>query len=655
VSNPAGKPAGTTASLDAVLAPYEDAPVGAAVHRDGEILAVNPAFAEIFGVGDAATVAGMRILDFVAPEARARVASLIAAPADEPLLHDCLRLDGIPVIVQGEGRTVDVDGESMRLTLLTPLTDDTRTADRLHESSELFRHAFERAPMGKALVSPEGRILYLNQAMCALLGYPSEALLGRQYDALSHPDDREIGLLDAIALLEGKADRYQIEKRYLHADGRIIWVAIAVALARTREGTPRYFIAQVQDVTEQREAQDALRRETARLRLMQTVSATANTTEEPDAAYRTALAAVCEHTGWPLAHVYRRSGDSDVLEPSDLWHVHDTGPDFGPFVAATAQTILSTGEGLPGITVAVRRPTWLTGEHLLTSRSPAAREVGIASAVAMPVFADGEIVAVLEFFIFDTEGPDDTLLELLGHIGVQIGRVAERARAHEQAAALDEARTRFVANAAHELRTPLATLRTIAGLLGSRRADMSEADIAECCDLLERQGANLDALVDDLLDLSRLQQAERPDALRSVAVDEWVERALGVALPPDGVTVTRSLAGGLCVMADPDRLNRALVNLLVNAYRHGGPHVTVRAGREADGTVVVIVEDDGDGVPDALVPDLFEPFTRSDRSDGTGLGLAITRALVEQAGGSVSYRGGTEHGARFVLSFRGCA
>jgi len=118
--------------------------------------------------------------------------------------------------------------------------------------------------------------------------------------------------------------------------------------------------------------------------------------------------------------------------------------------------------------------------------------------------------------------------------------------------------------------------------------------------------------------------------------------------------VHRLLDTGLCVLGDPDRLNRALVNLLANAYRHGGPSVTVRAERDGLDAIVVVVEDDGDGVPEHLLADLFEPFTRSDRSRGSGLGLAITRALVEQAGGSVAYRGSSDQGARFVMRFEEC-
>ena len=636
---------------DDVPAALADPFVGAAVHREGTILEANTAFAEMFALRHAADAIGMQVLDFVAPEARARVAAYLADPPADPVEHDCLRLDGIPLMVRTQGHTLDYQGEPARLTLLTPILDSRRTVDRLHESSEFFRIAFEHAPIGKALVSPEGRILYVNPALCRLLGHRAADLLGQNFNLMTHPDDVDIGTQQAAALLRGEDDTYDVEKRYRHANGHVIWVAISVSLVRMLDGAPRYFIGQVVDITARREAEEALRLETARLRLLQTVAEAANRTEEPDEAYSTTLAAVCAHTGWPLAHFYCRAPD-DKLLPSGIWHRGDGR--FQPFVDVTAVTTMTTGVGTVGATVQERRPIWWPASSLLPARAAAAARCDLHGAVALPVFADGEIVAVLEFFSESGDRPDDLLLELLGHVGLQIGRVAERAHARAQAAALDDARTRFVANAAHELRTPLATLRTVAGLLGSRRAEMSEADVAECCDLLERQGANLDALVDDLLDLSRLQAA-RPDALRAVAVDHWVDRALDVALPPDGVTVTRSLDAGLCVLADPDRLNRALVNLLVNAYRHGGPTVTVRAERDGDTAVVVVVEDDGDGVPEALLPDLFEPFTRSDRSLGSGLGLAITRALVEQAGGTVSYRGSSDQGARFVLRFEVCA
>ena len=625
------------------------ASVGMLVHRDGVIVETNAAFAEMFGLERAADAAGRSVLDFVAPEARARVAALITNPPTAVVEYDCLRADGLPLIARGEAHAVEYDGRPSRLTVLTPVDREGMTADRLHQASEFFRLAFEHAPTGKAMVSPEGRILAVNPALAALVGIPERRLLGRPYNVLAHPDDAPVGAEPARALLAGESSGFRMEQRYVHAEGHVIRVQISVSLVRTLDGQPRYFVAQVEDVTQQRDAEAALQRETERLRLLQAVAEAANTAEEPDGAYATALEAVCRHTGWPLGHVYHQPRGSTLLVPSDLSYLDPRDEArFRVLRRHTAGTTLPTGIGLPGLAAASGSPVWIRCDDIVPICRDAAHAAGIRSAVALPVPAGNETVAVLEFFTEDEVAPDAALVDLLRHVGTQLGRVAERAQSRAQAAALDDARARFVANAAHELRTPLATLRTVAGLLGSRREQMTEAEIAQCCDILERQGANLGTLVEDLLDLSRIQSRHEPDAAERVDVQSWVTRALETALAPDGTTVSLHVEPGLSVRGHPDRLNRALVNLLANAYRHGGPTVAVRAARDG-ADVVVLVEDDGDGVPEDLVADLFEPFACSGTGSGAGLGLAITRALVEEAGGSVAYQGATDQGARFVL------
>jgi signal transduction histidine kinase len=110
------------------------------------------------------------------------------------------------------------------------------------------------------------------------------------------------------------------------------------------------------------------------------------------------------------------------------------------------------------------------------------------------------------------------------------------------------------------------------------------------------------------------------------------------------------LAEDFQVMADPGRLEQVFVNLLVNAYKYGGPVVTVAARAEGE-RVSVEVTDNGEGVPESLVPALFDPFTRG-RSEviGSGLGLAIVKRLVEAFGGDVGYEGAEGEGARFTIT-----
>lgn len=221
-----------------------------------------------------------------------------------------------------------------------------------------------------------------------------------------------------------------------------------------------------------------------------------------------------------------------------------------------------------------------------------------------------------------------------------------------EARRLDQMRRDFVANAAHELRTPLTTVSGMATLLATQRDRLSQAELDHAFAALGRQGQRARQLVTSLLDLSRLEAGRVPVEVVPVEVRDVVERALETAPPPDGVTVSTSVDGARAA-ADPERLEEVVVNLLTNAYRYGGPHVRVAAATSSGG-VTLAVSDDGQGVPEEFVPELFEPFTRGGAVTGTpgsGLGLAISRRIARALGGDLTYEpdGG---GARFVVRLR---
>ncbi len=126
------------------------------------------------------------------------------------------------------------------------------TEERLRQSEERFRHAFEDAPIGMALVAPEGRWLRVNARLCEILGYETEQLLGMTFQDITHPDDQDT-IQFAWRLLSGEIRHYQIEKRYLHRDGHVVWVLLDVSLVLAEpDGAPLYFIAQIQDITDRK-------------------------------------------------------------------------------------------------------------------------------------------------------------------------------------------------------------------------------------------------------------------------------------------------------------------------------------------------------------------------------------------------------------------
>lgn len=125
--------------------------------------------------------------------------------------------------------------------------------EALRTSEETFRCAMENASIGMALISPQGRFLKVNAALCELLGYEEGHLLANDFQSITHPEDLRADLQFVQQALSGQIDRYRMEKRCYHKSGRTIWTLVSVSLVRDRTGAPGYFVAQIQDISEQRE------------------------------------------------------------------------------------------------------------------------------------------------------------------------------------------------------------------------------------------------------------------------------------------------------------------------------------------------------------------------------------------------------------------
>jgi len=127
------------------------------------------------------------------------------------------------------------------------------------ESDSLFENAFQHAPIGMALVAPNGSWLKVNHSLCEILGYSDAELTKLSFQALTHPEDLKADLAQVDELVAGKTDGYQMEKRYFRKDGGIAWVLLSVSLVRLPSGEPKFFITQVEDITRRKEIELELR------------------------------------------------------------------------------------------------------------------------------------------------------------------------------------------------------------------------------------------------------------------------------------------------------------------------------------------------------------------------------------------------------------
>ncbi len=308
---------------------------------------------------------------------------------------------------------------------------------------------------------------------------------------------------------------------------------------------------------------------------------------------------------------------------------------------------IPVGLGFAGRIADERRPVILADVDHADVLNPILREKGIKSMLGAPLVVAGDVLGVIHVgaLVHRRFTRDD--VELLKLVADRVALAIERARLHEQTVQLDELKANFVAIASHELRTPATSVYGVLTTLLERDGQLEEDVRRELLRVGVEQGERLRRLLEELLDLSRLDARgvsvkPRPLVLASV-LSEIVSEALST-----GVTVEFDVPDDLAVVADRLVLDRVVSNLLINAVRYGAEPITLSA-EVGDTHLRITVEDSGEGVSEEMRPRLFERFARTDSADvGSGLGLSIARAYAHAHGGDLVYNPG-ESGARFEL------
>lgn len=250
-------------------------------------------------------------------------------------------------------------------------------------------------------------------------------------------------------------------------------------------------------------------------------------------------------------------------------------------------------------------------------------------------------------------------IDLLRSLGALTGLALDRSRLfvreREQRLALeraDEMKTNFIALAAHELRTPVTSVHGVVRTLDRLGDQLSAADKKELEDALRSQTERMRGLVDQLLDLSRLEAENVPIQPVRIPVRAEIEDLVAASASGREDEVAIEIPDDLETLVDRTVFERVVSNLLTNALRHGASPIVVTAA-QSDNHFRLTVEDSGKGVPPQFIQELFERFSRSDearaRGLGSGLGLAIARSYARAHGGDLVHENVTPHGARFQL------
>jgi diguanylate cyclase (GGDEF)-like protein len=228
--------------------------------------------------------------------------------------------------------------------------------------------------------------------------------------------------------MAGRRDSYVAERRYRRKDGGTVWLRVNASLVRDADGNPQCIVNVLEDLTERKQAESALREKA--MQLVELVAAAASEATTAEEVLQICLHHVCSRIEWPVGHVYLTPpGEPDQLAPTDLWFLADPER-FEGFRGATMQARFAAGEGLPGRVLASGLPEWITdiSKGPLSERSQAAAEVGLKGALGSPLLVGNRVIGVLEFFSTEAASPDPLLRDAIAEIGHQLGRVIERKR-----------------------------------------------------------------------------------------------------------------------------------------------------------------------------------------------------------------------------------
>ena len=593
-------------------------PVPTAVTRmkDGRILLANPACLEMLGWPQEEFVG--RTMEEVGFWGSASRESMLAGVRSEGSVRD---LEMEVVTKRGERlrvltsiSVVRLHGEQCLVGHIYDITARRRLEQELRESEDRFRQVTETLQQGFFLraVDPPA-VLYASPGMERIYGIALDVLTRepRALEALIHPDDRA----EILARRDAMTEPSDHEFRIIRPDGETRWIRTRAEPVRSGGKITR-IVAVSEDVTEARRLREALRESEERFRLLAENSSDVIMRSSPDGVIQYVSPASRSLYGHDPEEMIGRVR-WDFVHPEDLAGLRSDTP------------------GRAG------SPDEVTNEYRVVRKDGGTLWVEAVSRALHD--CDDDAVSGFHTSVRD----------------ISERKRSEDAvrRAMREAEQANEAKSEFLSRMSHELRTPLHAILGFGALLEREHLPTAQRDeLAQ----LTRAGRHLLDLINEVLDLSRIERGELALSLEPVHVGLLVDEVLSMIAPlavARAVTLAPAVAADLDlhVLADRQRLKQTLLNLLSNAvkYNREGGEVRVTVAGPKTQRARIEVVDTGIGIAADKLARAFEPFERlgaeAGEIEGTGLGLALTKRLVEGMGGAIGVASEIGVGTRFWL------
>ena len=540
--------------------------------------------------------------------------------------------------------------------IVVDVSDQRRTLDA-HALVAAIVESSQDAIVSKDL---DGRILSWNGGAERLFGYSSQEAVGQSITLIIPPDrhDEERGILARLR----RGERIEhFETVRVAKDGRPLDISLSVSPVRDRTGRIVGASKVARDITARKRAEkelvqlnDELSGQLDDLRRLHEMSVRLTTTLDVKSILEDTVQTAIAVEGTDMGAVSLCDADHTVLE-------------LGASVGLDAELLgvaqrTPAGTGASGRCLQEQRRVVIEDVEQDPAFVPyldAARRVGFRSVHSTPLITrSGKLVGVLTTLHRRPGRPSHRQTQFIDLCARQAAESIENARLYAQLREADHRKDEFLATLAHELRNPLAPVRNAVHLLHLQAPPGGE--LKWPLQVIDRQMAQMTRLIDDLMDVSRITRGKLQLRIQRVELGEIIRSAVETSRPMlergGHELIVTPAPERVYLEADPTRIAQALSNLLNNAakYTEWGGRVWLTAERQGSDAVLK-VRDTGVGIPQEMLPRIFEMFTQVDRSldraqGGLGIGLTLVKRLVEMHGGSVqAHSDGPGKGSEFAI------
>lgn len=488
------------------------------------------------------------------------------------------------------------------------------TEAELRNSEQQFRRVFDEAPIGMTLADLNDRYIRVNRSFYTMLGYSQSEVMALSFKDITHPDELALEIPYMQQLINGEIDSFQLEKRYIKKNKELVWVNLTLIALRDKQGEVLYTLAMIEDITERKQAMEALRQSEARYRAIVEDQTELICRFKADGTFTFVNDAYCR---------YFNKQRSELI-----------GYRFKPQIPELDQEFVNQQFK----TLSVEQPI-VTYEHRV-------------------ILPDNEMrwQQWTERVMFDNQG---NIVEFQG-VGRDITPLkqaeAEIVKALEKERELSELRSSFVSLVSHEFRTPLTAILSSSELLERYSQKLTDEKKKAHHQRIQIAVSRMTQLLDDVLTIGKAEAGKltfKPATMDLITFCEDIVDTLQMSVSQDHSIKFVSQGDSRQAQMDEKLLQHILTNLISNGIKYSPQGSEVKVELTCEGESAIFhIQDQGIGIPPEDIKQLFSSFQRASNVGtikGTGLGLAIVKKCVDLHSGLITVESEVGKGTTFTV------